>query len=190
MHLKLFIFKWRTVSKTYQVQQPLQNAFQDTIILQCFFPANSYLLKVNNRFTRKSCEIFSKLTLKTRVQIKSIAITMAKCNLSFQYRDAKETSFNYFRDTKLCPKHKKSHVNSVYWDHLCKVNKWCLVDYFHREFMVSIQIMSRDYCIAKCKKFSACGGLRAIFFGIQNIYVDSNLENTKWHQTSFWCFNC
>ena len=159
--------------------QPLQNAFQDTIILQCFFPANSYLLKVNNRFTRKSCEIFSKLTLKTRVQIKSIAITMAKCNLSFQYRDAKESSFNYFRDTKLCPKHKKPHVNSVYWDHLCKVNKWCLVDYFHREFMVSIQIMSRDYCIAKCKKFSACGGLRAIFFGIQNIYVDSNPENTK-----------
>ena len=66
---------------------------------------------------------------------------MAKCNLFFQYRDAKEFLFNYFRDTKLCAKHKKSPVNSVYWDHLCKVNKWCLVDCFHREFMVSIQIM-------------------------------------------------
>ena len=116
-------------------------------------PSKQFLLKVNIRFTRKSCEIFSQLTLKTRVQIKRIAIAMAKCNLFFQYRDAKEILFNYFRDTKLCAKHKKSPVNSVYWDHLCKVNKWCLVDCFHREFMVSIQIMFITIIASRNAKF-------------------------------------
>ena len=43
------------------------------------------------------------------------------------------------------------------WD-VCKVNKWCLAGCFHREFRVSTQITVRDYCIAKCKKFSTCGG--------------------------------
>ena len=53
-----------------------------------------------------------------------------------------------------------------------------LVDCFHREFKVSTQIMVHDYCIAKCKKSSTCGGLLmalwTIFFTIQNIYVNSN----------------
>ena len=45
------------------------------------------------------------------------------------------------------------------WDHVCKVNEWCLVDCFHREFKVPSQIMVRDYFIAKYKMFSACGRL-------------------------------
>ena len=51
------------------------------------------------------------------------------------------------------------------WDHVYKVNEWCLVDFFHREPSFSTQIMVRDYCIAKC-----------IFFTIQNIYVKVNSE--------------
>ena len=58
----------------------------------------------------------------------------------------------------------------------CLGSKWCLVDVFHHKFWVSTQTMVRDYYIAKCKKSSACNGLLmdlwAIFFLIQNIYVD------------------
>ena len=84
-----------------------------------------------------------------RVRIKRIAI--AKCDLFFHYRDAKETSFYYFRDTKICAKHEKTHEFHLYcWDHFCKVNY--LIHCFHREFRVSTEIMVRDYCMAKCKK--------------------------------------
>ena len=34
-------------------------------ILHRYYPANIYLLKVNNRNSRKKCEICSKLTIKT-----------------------------------------------------------------------------------------------------------------------------
>ena len=40
-----------------------------------------------------------------RVWTKRIAI--AKCDLFFHYRDSKEISFYYFRDNKVCAKHKK-----------------------------------------------------------------------------------
>ena len=80
------------------------------------------------------------------------------CNLFFYYCDAKEISFYYFRDTKLCAKHEKTREFHLYfWDHVCKVNELCLVDCFHREYKVSNQIIVRDYCIAKRKTFSACG---------------------------------
>ena len=75
----------------------------------------------------------------------------------FPLWDAKEISLYYFHDTKLCAKLEKAHENC--WDHVCKVNEWCLVDCLHCEFKVSSQIMVRDYCIAKCKRFSASGGL-------------------------------
>ena len=72
----------------------------------------------------------------------------------FHYRDAKNISFYYFCDTKLCAKHEKTRASHLYcWDHVCKVNKGYLVDCFHREFRVSAQIMARNYCIEKCKKF-------------------------------------
>ena len=45
------------------------------------------------------------------------------------------------------------------WDHVCKVNEWCLVDCFFCKFSISTQIMVCDYCSAKCKKFAACGRL-------------------------------
>ena len=111
-----------------------------------------------------------------RVQIKGIAIT--KCHLLSHYRDTKEISY-YFLYTKLCAKLEKTCETHLYcWDYVCKVNKWCLVDCFHREFRVSIQIMARDSCIAKCQTFSVCGrllmALQAIFFFIQNSYVNLN----------------
>ena len=63
-------------------------------------------------------------------------------------------------------------------DHVRKVNEWCLVDCFHSRCRVLTQIMVHNYCIAKCKKFSACGkllmALHTIFFTIQNIYNYSN----------------
>ena len=38
-------------------------------------PANIYLLKVSNRNTKKRCEIFSKLTLKTPKRMASLTLT-------------------------------------------------------------------------------------------------------------------
>ena len=60
--LNVFIVK----HKDQQLRQP-------TIVLTSWkllsqFPANIYLLKVNNRNTRKRCEICSKLTIKTPEQ--------------------------------------------------------------------------------------------------------------------------
>ena len=96
-----------------------------------------------------------------------------KCDLLFHYRDAKKISFYYFGETKLCAKHEKTREFHLYrWDHDCKVNEWCLVDCFHREFKVPTQIMVRDYCIAKYKMFLM--SFRTIFFVIQSIYVNSN----------------
>ena len=41
-----------------------------------------------------------------------------------------------------------------------------------------------DYCIVKCKKISACGRLLmtllAIFFAIQNIYINLNPKSHWW----------
>ena len=46
-----------------------------------------------------------------------------------------------------------------------------------------MQIIVRNYCIAKCKRLSVCSwilmNLRAIFFVIQTIYVNSNHENVR-----------
>ena len=39
-----------------------------------YIPANIYLFKVNNRNTRKRCEIFSKSTIKTPEPFSSISI--------------------------------------------------------------------------------------------------------------------
>ena len=84
----------------------------------------------------------------------------AICAPFFHYCDAKEISFYFFRDTKLCTKHKKTPEFHLYcWNHVCKVNKLRTVDCFHREYRVFIPIIVRDLCIVKCKKFSARGGL-------------------------------
>ena len=114
-----------------------------------------------------------------RVQIERIAI--AKCNLFFYYRHPKEISLYYFCDTKLFAKHEKTREFHLYCWNVCKVSEWCLADGFHWESRVSTQMMVRDYCILKCKTFSAASGgllvaLCAIFFAIQNIYVNSNPE--------------
>ena len=93
-------------------------------------------------------------TLHHKVWIKRIAIV--KCDLFFHYRGAKEIPFYYFCDTKLCAKHTYvffffySKIISLdspvvrltrefflyCWDHVSKVNKWCLVDCFHHQFKV------------------------------------------------------
>ena len=84
----------------------------------------------------------------------------------FHYCDVKETSFYYFCNTKLCAKYKKKNICEFYlfcWNHVCKVSEWCLVDFFHFEFMNSTQIMVHGYYMAKCKKFSACSRLLMVF---------------------------
>ena len=91
-----------------------------------------------------------------RVRIKCIAI--AKSSLFFLYRNAKEIPFYYFRNTKLCKTRKNTCEFHLYcWDHVCKVNEWCLLHCFHHKFMVSTKIKVHDYCSTKCKKFSTCG---------------------------------
>ena len=52
------------------------------------------------------------------------------------------------------PRENTYELHLYCWDHVYKVNEWCLVDCFHREFGVSTQIILR-HCIAKYKKFSA-----------------------------------
>ena len=77
----------------------------------------------------------------------------------------------FSRYKTLCKTRKNTREFHLYcWDHVRKLNEWCSVDCFYREFRFFNQIMVRDYCIVKCKKFSA----RAIFFAIQNIYVNPN----------------
>ena len=96
------------------------------------------------------------------------------------YRDAKEISFYYFRDTKLWVKHGKTHVNSIYTAGIMLVRKMngVSLNFFHSEFRVSTEIMGCDYCITKRKTFSACGELlmvlQATFFATQNVYVNLN----------------
>ena len=77
------------------------------------------------------------------------------------------------------------------WDHVCKVNEWCLVDYFHCKSRISTQIMVPNYCITKCKEFSTCSKLLmtlpAIFFTIQIISVSSNSDKIldfPWYKSS------
>ena len=62
-------------------------------------------------FTKEWCIKNNYRDNQDRIRINHIGI--AKCNLFFQYRDSKEILFYYFRNTKLCAKHKK-HMNSIY----------------------------------------------------------------------------
>ena len=78
-----------------------------------------------------------------KVRIKRIAI--AKCDLFFHYGHAKEISLYYFCDIKLCKTQKNTGEFNLYcWDHVCRVNEWCLVDCFHWEFTGFSQIIVRD----------------------------------------------
>ena len=63
------------------------------------------------------------------------------------------------------------------WDHVCKVNEWCLVDCFHRKFWAFTQKVIRDCYIAKCKNVlhlrRAVKGLSSRFSD-ESKYVNSN----------------
>ena len=84
MYLRLFIFMWRYLGPCQRfIMEPLMlmamNYFREKVLSWMFdrlvniplyssskvFSANFYLFKVNNRNTRKRCEICSKLTIKT-----------------------------------------------------------------------------------------------------------------------------
>ena len=82
----------------------------------------------------------------------------------------------------LCKTWKNLHEFHLYcWDHVRKVNQWCLVECFYHKIRVSTKKIVCDYYITKCKMFSTCGGylmaLWVIFFVIQYIYVNSNPVN-------------
>ena len=53
------------IMKSYQKFDPFDFAYAHVLSPN---PANNYLLKVNNRNTRKTCKICSKLTIKTPQQ--------------------------------------------------------------------------------------------------------------------------
>ena len=68
-----------------------------------------------------------------RVRIKHIALFVNYCN-------AKEISFIQSQQYKtLCKTQKKNtcEFHLYCWDHICKVNKWCLFDCFHCKFRIS-----------------------------------------------------
>ena len=48
------------------------------------------------------------------IQVSNRAYRNREVRSIFHYCDAKEISFYYFCDTKLCTKHEKTHVNSIY----------------------------------------------------------------------------
>ena len=95
--------------------------------------------------------------------MKRIAIT--KCDIFFIIAIPKKSDFaifaiqNFVQNTK-----KQTWISFMFWDHISKVNEWCLVDCFHHEFRLSIQIMVYDDFIAKCKRFFVCGWLLACNF--------------------------
>ena len=84
----------------------------------------------------------------SRLRIKHILI--AKCDLFFHFGDVKEISFYYFHNTSLSlfffsftlklfilnslAVRLTREFYSYCWDHVYKVNEWCLVDFFHRKF--------------------------------------------------------
>ena len=68
--LRIETKKNRMESNLYVTIKQMENAFDQRVaaiksLSQNSQPANSYLFKVNNRNTRKRCEICSKLTTKT-----------------------------------------------------------------------------------------------------------------------------
>ena len=76
-----------------------------------------------------------------------------KCDLFCNYRDAKEISLLFLQYKPLCRICKNTCEFHLYcWDHVCKVNEWCLGDCFHVEFRASSQALLHNYCIRKCKK--------------------------------------
>ena len=65
-------------------------------------------------------------------------VRIAKCNLFFHYRDAKENLILLFSQYKtLCKTRKNTREFHLYcWDHSCKVKELCLIDCFHHEFRI------------------------------------------------------
>ena len=109
---------------------------------------------------KKSLIVFKCSCLYPGFELRSLIITIVKCDLFFHYLDAKAGSFYCFYDTKPFGKQKSTcEFHLCCWDHVCKVNEWCLVDCFYPEFRDSTQVMVHDYCIVKCKMFSICGRL-------------------------------
>ena len=88
----------------------------------------------------------------------------------------------FLRHKTLCKTWQNTRKFNLYcWDHVCKVNEWCLMNCFHCKFSISTQIMVRDYGNAECKKLSmwlAFNSLLAIFFTIQTIYANLNPEDS------------
>ena len=79
----------------------------------------------------------------------------------------KKSHFTIFVIENLIQNTKKKHTNEFHlycWNHVFKVNEWCLVDCFLHKFKVSNQIMVHSCCIAKCKKFSAIPPSGHFFF--------------------------
>ena len=66
------------------------------------------------RNDKKSLIVFKCSYLYPGFELRSLIITIVKCDLFFHYLDANAVSFYCFYDTKPFGKHKKAHVNSIY----------------------------------------------------------------------------
>ena len=56
----------------------MAKSFKDWVIYKTSFPANIYLIKFNNRYIKKRCEICSKLTIKTGLELSLRTSQIAK----------------------------------------------------------------------------------------------------------------
>ena len=60
------------------------------------------------------CKLHTSHMIQSMMSPSWIRIGIAICDLIFHYRDAKQISFYFFRDTTLYAKHEKTHENSIY----------------------------------------------------------------------------
>ena len=90
---------------------------------------------------------------------------------------SKKSHFILLRHKIVCKTQKTREFHLYCWNHVCKVNEWCLVDCLHHEFRVSTQwsrLLHREiYKVFQLRR-AFNGPLGHFFFAIQNIYVNSN----------------
>ena len=107
----------------------LMKAFYSLICTICYcFPADNYMLKVNNGNTRTKCEICSKLTIKTaerRRHISSIAIVnfeQANAGWVFETQSYVLSSLHFFQ-LIICSENCKLYTGLLNLHHFSELNQ-------------------------------------------------------------------
>ena len=81
-----------------------------SVMPECF---QGRILYCNNFLKIQTHHCYFLKKRKQRKQSSNQAYHDCRMQSIFHYRDAKKISFYYFGDTKLCAKHKKTHMNSI-----------------------------------------------------------------------------